>query len=113
MFCLVIKLTCLKFAKVITATIKKAARKIKEKSFLVINGDIITNIDLKKLLNDKEKERKIQDKNNIFINEKLNNNIAINNIETFEDLKKRAQTSTKSSKYINMLNELKDLGIVN
>ena len=68
---------------------------------------------LKKLLNDKEKERKIQDKNNIFINEKLNNNIAINNIETFEDLKKRAQTSTKSSKYINMLNELKDLGIVN
>ena len=29
--------------------IKKAARKIKEKSFLVINGDIITNIDLKKL----------------------------------------------------------------
>ena len=29
--------------------IKKAAKKIKEKSFLVINGDIITNIDLKKL----------------------------------------------------------------
>ena len=30
--------------------IKKTAKKIKEKSFLVINGDIITNIDLKKLL---------------------------------------------------------------
>ena len=29
--------------------IKKAAKKIKDKSFLVINGDIITNIDLKKL----------------------------------------------------------------
>ena len=36
--------------------IKKAARKIKEKSFLVINGDIITNIDLKKLF---EKENSI------------------------------------------------------
>ncbi|MSS86391.1 MAG: nucleoside-diphosphate-sugar pyrophosphorylase [Thaumarchaeota archaeon] len=30
--------------------IKKAGNKIKEKSFLVINGDIITNIDLKQLL---------------------------------------------------------------
>ena len=29
--------------------IKKAAKKIKDKSFLVINGDIITNIDLKQL----------------------------------------------------------------
>ena len=29
--------------------IKKAAKKIKEKSFIVINGDVITNIDLKKL----------------------------------------------------------------
>ncbi len=29
--------------------IKKAAKKIKDKSFLVINGDTITNIDLKKL----------------------------------------------------------------
>ena len=30
--------------------IKKAVNKIKEKSFIVINGDIITNINLKKLL---------------------------------------------------------------
>ena len=30
--------------------IKKAGKKIKDRSFLVINGDIITNIDLKKLL---------------------------------------------------------------
>jgi NDP-sugar pyrophosphorylase family protein len=30
--------------------IKKAGKKINEKSFIVINGDIITNIDLKKLL---------------------------------------------------------------
>ena len=30
--------------------IKKAGKIIKEKSFLVINGDVITNIDLKKLL---------------------------------------------------------------
>ncbi len=30
--------------------IKKAGNKIKEKSFLVINGDIITNMDLKQLL---------------------------------------------------------------
>ena len=30
--------------------IKNAGKKIKDKSFLVINGDIITNIDLKKLL---------------------------------------------------------------
>jgi mannose-1-phosphate guanylyltransferase len=30
--------------------IKKAGKKIKDKSFVVINGDIITNIDLKKLL---------------------------------------------------------------
>ena len=30
--------------------IKKAGKKIKDKSFIVINGDIITNIDLKKLL---------------------------------------------------------------
>jgi len=30
--------------------IKKAGKKINEKSFVVINGDIITNIDLKKLL---------------------------------------------------------------
>ena len=29
--------------------LKKAAKKINDKSFLVINGDIITNIDLKKL----------------------------------------------------------------
>ena len=30
--------------------IKKAGKKIKEKSFIVINGDVITNIDIKKLL---------------------------------------------------------------
>ncbi len=30
--------------------IKKAGKKINEKSFIVINGDVITNIDLKKLL---------------------------------------------------------------
>jgi len=30
--------------------IKKAGKKIKDESFLVINGDIITNIDLKKLI---------------------------------------------------------------
>jgi len=30
--------------------IKKAAKKINEKAFIVINGDVITNIDLKKLL---------------------------------------------------------------
>ena len=36
--------------------IKKAVKKIKDKSFLVINGDIITNIDLKKLF---EKENSI------------------------------------------------------
>jgi Nucleoside-diphosphate-sugar pyrophosphorylase involved in lipopolysaccharide biosynthesis/translation initiation factor 2B, gamma/epsilon subunits (eIF-2Bgamma/eIF-2Bepsilon) len=30
--------------------IKKAGKKIKDKSFLVINGDIITNIDLKKMM---------------------------------------------------------------
>ena len=30
--------------------IKKAGKKIKDRSFLVINGDIITNIDLKKLI---------------------------------------------------------------
>ena len=30
--------------------IKNAGKKIKDKSFLVINGDVITNIDLKKLL---------------------------------------------------------------
>jgi len=30
--------------------IKKAGKKIKDNSFLVINGDVITNIDLKKLL---------------------------------------------------------------
>lgn len=33
--------------------IKKASKNIKDKSFFVINGDIITNIDLKKLLNKK------------------------------------------------------------
>jgi NDP-sugar pyrophosphorylase family protein len=36
--------------------IKKAGKKIKDKSFLVINGDIITNIDLKKMM---EKENSI------------------------------------------------------
>ena len=36
--------------------IKKAGKKIKDKSFLVINGDIITNIDLKKIM---EKENSI------------------------------------------------------
>jgi NDP-sugar pyrophosphorylase family protein len=36
--------------------IKKAAKKIKDNSFIVINGDIITNIDLKKLI---EKENSI------------------------------------------------------
>ena len=36
--------------------IKKAGKKIKDNSFVVINGDIITNIDLKKLL---EKENSI------------------------------------------------------
>ena len=36
--------------------IKKAGKKIKDKSFIVINGDIITNIDLRKLL---EKENSI------------------------------------------------------
>jgi len=30
--------------------IKKAGKKISEKSFIVINGDVITNMDLKKLL---------------------------------------------------------------
>ena len=37
--------------------IKNAGKKIKDKSFLVINGDIITNIDLKKLL---KKENSIE-----------------------------------------------------
>ena len=36
--------------------IKKAGKKIKDNSFIVINGDIITNIDLRKLL---EKENSI------------------------------------------------------
>jgi len=36
--------------------IKKAGKKIKDKSFIVINGDIITNIDLKKMM---EKENSI------------------------------------------------------
>ncbi len=36
--------------------IKKAGKKIKDKSFLVMNGDIITNIDLKKMM---EKENSI------------------------------------------------------
>ena len=36
--------------------IKKASKKIKDKSFLVMNGDIITNIDLKKMM---EKENSI------------------------------------------------------
>ena len=30
--------------------LRQAGKKIKEKSFIVINGDVITNIDIKKLL---------------------------------------------------------------
>ena len=41
--------------------IKQASKKIKDNSFLVINGDIITNIDLKKLF----KKRKFNCSNSI------------------------------------------------
>ena len=34
--------------------IKKAGKKIKDNSFIVINGDIITNINLKKLVGKRE-----------------------------------------------------------
>ena len=40
--------------------IKKAGKKIKDKSFLVINGDIITDIDLKKIMEKKNSIASIQ-----------------------------------------------------
>ena len=47
--------------------IKKAGKKIKDKSFIVINGDIITNIDLKKLLKKENSIASIQLKTNFGI----------------------------------------------
>jgi len=47
--------------------IKKAGKKIKDKSFIVINGDIITNIDLKKLMKKENSIASIQLKTNFGI----------------------------------------------
>ena len=47
--------------------IKKAGKKIKDKSFLVINGDTITNIDLKKLIKKENSIASIQLKTNFGI----------------------------------------------
>ena len=47
--------------------IKKAGKKIKDKSFIVINGDIITNIDLEKLLKKENSIASIQLKTNFGI----------------------------------------------
>ena len=47
--------------------IKKAGKKIRDKSFIVINGDIITNIDLKKLLKKENSIASIQLKTNFGI----------------------------------------------
>ena len=47
--------------------IKKAGKKIKDKSFMVINGDIITNIDLEKLLKKENSIASIQLKTNFGI----------------------------------------------
>ena len=47
--------------------IKKAGKKIRDKSFIVINGDIITNIDLEKLLKKENSIASIQLKTNFGI----------------------------------------------
>ena len=47
--------------------IKKAGKKIKDKSFLVINGDTITNIDLKKLIKKENSIASIQLRTNFGI----------------------------------------------
>ena len=47
--------------------IKKAGKKIRDKSFIVINGDIITNIDLKKLMKKENSIASIQLKTNFGI----------------------------------------------
>ena len=47
--------------------IKKAGKKIRDKSFIVINGDVITNIDLKKLLKKENSIASIQLKTNFGI----------------------------------------------
>ena len=47
--------------------IKKAGKKMKDKSFMVINGDIITNIDLEKLLKKENSIASIQLKTNFGI----------------------------------------------
>ena len=49
--------------------IKKAGKKIKDNSFLVINGDVITNIDLKKLLKKENSIAAIQLKTKFGISE--------------------------------------------
>jgi NDP-sugar pyrophosphorylase family protein len=84
--------------------IKKAGKKIKDKSFLVINGDTITNIDLKKLIKKENSIASIQlrtkfgilqtDKNKIikFIEKKEITNVWMNagiyhlNKETIKEL---------------------------
>ena len=47
--------------------IKKAGKKIRDKSFIVINGDIITNIDLEKLMKKENSIASIQLKTNFGI----------------------------------------------
>ena len=47
--------------------IKKAGKKIKDKSFIVINGDIITNIDLEKLMKKENSIASVQLKTNFGI----------------------------------------------
>ena len=47
--------------------IKKAGKKIKDKSFIVINGDIITNIDLEKLMKKENSISSVQLKTNFGI----------------------------------------------
>ena len=47
--------------------IKKAGKKIRDKSFIAINGDIITNIDLKKLMKKENSIASIQLKTNFGI----------------------------------------------
>ena len=84
--------------------IKKAGKKIKDKSFLVINGDIITNIDLKKLIK----------KNNAIAAIQLRTKFGIlqtdkNKIIKFDEKKEIENLWTKIAEYANLV----DITVVN
>lgn len=111
-----------------------------QKDLVICNDQSLDKVDIQRLINDKEKERFVQDSlykpiqtkvinnnpvsqsNRVSANQPENTNIQQTNrtnyIETYEELKRgsqhknQQQSNSKGNNYENILEGLKDLGII-